>query len=59
MNNQKQETLIKRVGPIQWCNNYNHVCQILKLIDALPTPWGIQMWVPNKKQRKEEWGHAP
>jgi hypothetical protein len=27
---------------------------------ALPTPWGTQMWVPNRKQWKsKESGHAP
>jgi hypothetical protein len=28
--------------------------------DALPTPWGTQMWIPNWKQQKDkESGHAP
>jgi hypothetical protein len=28
--------------------------------DALPTPWGTQMWIPNRKQWKsKESGHAP
>jgi hypothetical protein len=24
----------------------------MNLFDALPTPWGTQMWVPNRKQWK-------
>jgi hypothetical protein len=31
-----------------------------ELFDALRTPWGAQMWVPNWKQRKsKESGHDP
>ncbi len=32
----------------------------LSLLDTLSTPWGTQMWVPNRKQRKnKESRHAP
>jgi hypothetical protein len=37
-----------------------NITKFFTLIDALPTLWGIQMWVPNWKQQKnKELGHAP
>jgi len=38
----------------------DHLTKHKSVCDAFPTPWGTQMWVLNRKQRKsKQLGHVP
>jgi hypothetical protein len=56
-----KDDILMLIFIVRLCGDFIKIQKSLQLImdDALPTPWGTQMWIPNWKQRKgKESGHT-